>query len=186
MHSDEGRVGEWMQTFSGKKFWPLSPRPGDFFIEDIVHALSLVCRYGGQCSKFYSVAEHCLWVSEEAGPKYALEALMHDLGEAFIGDLVRPLKNALPEYRDVEKRIEVAAAQQFGLVYPWPLEVKRADEAVLMAEAEVLMPNKPEEWVFMPGTVRAKGTVRGLDSKTARKEFLKRFMDLCFVRHTIG
>jgi hypothetical protein len=47
------RNGDWIQTYSGKKFWPLDPRPEEIFVEDIVHALSVLCRYGGHCTSFY-------------------------------------------------------------------------------------------------------------------------------------
>ncbi len=50
------RKGEWIQTYTGKQFWPLDPRPEDIDIEDIAHALALTCRFNGHCDYFYSVA----------------------------------------------------------------------------------------------------------------------------------
>lgn len=167
-----------MQTRSGRKFWPLDPRPGDFAIEDIAHALAHVCRYGGQCKRFFSVGQHCLWVSRICDPQHALEGLLHDLAEAYIGDMVRPLKTFMPAYKDVEKKIEAAAAEQFNLTYPWPESVKRADESVLMREAEILMPNKPGTWTFLPGTEPAKGAVRVETPAEVRRLFMSRFRNL--------
>src|SRR5262245_27549306 len=100
------RIGDWMQTISGRKFWPLDPRPEEVCIEDIGHALSLVCRFGGHCHTFYSVAEHSVRVSllaedmakssahwtDENIRMIALSGLLHDAAEAYIGDMVRPLK----------------------------------------------------------------------------------------------
>lgn len=57
------RAGDWMQTFTGRQFWPMDPRPEDLDILDIAHALSLLCRFGGHCQRFYSVAEHSVHVS---------------------------------------------------------------------------------------------------------------------------
>ena len=37
-----------MTTYSGRKFDPMQMTPGDVYIEDIAHALSLLCRGGGQ------------------------------------------------------------------------------------------------------------------------------------------
>lgn len=90
------RIGDWMQTASGRRFYPLDPRPEEVFIEDIAHALSMICRFGGHCDPFYSVAEHSVRVSvlvgEMGGPHMALAALLHDAAEAYIGDMIRPLK----------------------------------------------------------------------------------------------
>lgn len=57
------KKGDWMQTYGGMKFWPLDPDPDRIIIEDIAHALSNICRYGGHARKFYSVAEHSIHVS---------------------------------------------------------------------------------------------------------------------------
>lgn len=56
--------GDWMQTYTGRRFYPLDPRPDEIDPEDIAHALSLLCRYGGHVDRFYSVAEHCVLMSE--------------------------------------------------------------------------------------------------------------------------
>lgn len=41
-----------MTTYSGRKFDPMQMTPGDVYIEDIAHALSLLCRGGGQLTYF--------------------------------------------------------------------------------------------------------------------------------------
>ena len=55
-----------MTTYSGRKFDPMQMTPGDVYIEDIAHALSLLCRGGGQLSYFYSVGQHSLNCAAEA------------------------------------------------------------------------------------------------------------------------
>src|ERR1700724_2684254 len=85
--------GGWQQTFTGRRFYPLSPRVEDVCIEDIAHALSNICRYGGHCREFYSVAQHCNMVSDWM-PEFKLEGLLHDSPEAYIGDMVRPVKHS--------------------------------------------------------------------------------------------
>ena len=76
------RNGDWLQTFTGKAFFPLDPRPEEMDIFDIAHALSNLCRYGGHCNKFYSVAEHSVLVSILCrlyyGEQVALQGLLHD------------------------------------------------------------------------------------------------------------
>ncbi|MDI1288693.1 MAG: hypothetical protein PSX37_01920 [bacterium] len=96
------RIGDWMNTFTGQKFYPLDPRADEVHAPDIAKALSQICRYGGHTSQHYSVAEHCVLMSLAVAPEHALFALLHDATEAYVGDMVRPLKQALPEYRAIE------------------------------------------------------------------------------------
>lgn len=146
------RRGDWMQTHSGLRFYPLDPRPEDIRIEDIAHALSHICRFNGHCARFYSVAEHSLMVAREvykatAGhPQQALltlTALNHDDSEAYLCDVPRPLKrlNEMTAYRDAERQTEIVLAQKFGLIFPLPLLIKHIDERALMTERRDLVPN---------------------------------------------
>lgn len=95
----------WMQTFTGRKVDVQDPDPSMVDIEDIAHSLSMVCRFGGHCRNFYSVAEHSLLVEflgsirpvqgklVAAGtPQFQLACLLHDAAEAYIGDIVTPVK----------------------------------------------------------------------------------------------
>src|SRR5689334_25068051 len=89
-------VGPSIMLQSGAWFDFAAPHDSPFTIEDIAHGLANICRYSGQCRRFYSVAEHALLVAETAAG-FELEALMHDAAEAFLGDITRPLKQMLPE-----------------------------------------------------------------------------------------
>ena len=115
------RFGDWMQTFTGRQFWPLDPRPEEIFVEDVAHALSMQCRYAGHCRKFYSVAEHCVLLAEAvaqapgATTDDARWALMHDASEAYLVDVPRPVKPHLTGYRDAEAVVMAAVAERFGL-----------------------------------------------------------------------
>ncbi|MEM9149127.1 MAG: hypothetical protein AAGB19_01555 [Cyanobacteria bacterium P01_F01_bin.3] len=80
----------WIQTFTGKAFWPLEPDPELICIEDIAWALAHQSRYSGHCDRFYSVAEHSLWVSGQCSPEHKLWGLLHDASEAYLSDVVRP------------------------------------------------------------------------------------------------
>lgn len=129
----------WITTFTGRRFYVLDPRPQDVAIEDIAHALSLQCRFTGHVRQFYSVAEHCVRVSD-ACLEHALWALLHDASEAYIGDMSAPLKHTpeMSRYRTTEKRIRSVIAECFGLVLPEPPEVKIADRRMLLTEARDL------------------------------------------------
>lgn len=132
--------GDWMQTYSGRRFYPMDPQPDEILVEDIAHALSLLCRYGGHVERFYSVAEHCVLMSEAVMPSNALAALLHDATEAYVCDVPRPLKRYLPEYRAIEDKVWLAVAGRFGLDRDLDAEVNEADNRILLTERNELMP----------------------------------------------
>jgi 5'-deoxynucleotidase YfbR-like HD superfamily hydrolase len=156
----------WMQTFSGRGFYPLEPDAKDVELVDVAHGLAMTCRYGGQCRMFYSVAEHCVLVSEivemharNAGKsehevrRLAQLALMHDSAEAYIGDMIRPLKHQpeMSEFRCAEARIEAEIADAFCLHWTPDAHdiVKRIDDRILVDEVTYLMA-RPEMYLTTP------------------------------------
>ena len=89
-----------MTTYSGRKFDPMQMTPGDVYIEDIAHALSLLCRGGGQLSYFYSVGQHSLNCAAEAkargwSERQQLACLLHDASECYMSDVPTPFKLSL-------------------------------------------------------------------------------------------
>ena len=133
------RFGDWMQTFSGKQFWPLSPQPEDVDIIDIAHSLALQCRYGGHSARFYSVAEHSVllarWLAVEGHSRSTcLWGLMHDAAEAYVGDMVRPLKASIPEFKAIERRVMLAITQRFRMLPIQPVAIGHADNRILVDE----------------------------------------------------
>jgi len=132
------RFGDWMQTFTGRQFWPLDPRPDEIAVEDIAHALAMQCRYAGHCLRFYSVAEHSVllseWVMAEAGTHAALWALLHDASEAYLVDVPRPVKPYLAGYKPAEAVVMRAVAARFGLAPDIPAIVKQADDRIIADE----------------------------------------------------
>ncbi len=145
MQEADSRV--WIQTYSGCRFSPTNPSPKNIFIKDIAHSLSNQCRFTGHTRHFYSTAQHSVLVARLCPFWCKLEGLLHDAGEAYLVDLARPVKygTALGEpFRQLERAIDEAIAERYRLTYPWPAEVKRADNTVLLAEKEQLM--RPIEW----------------------------------------
>ena len=136
----------WIQTYSGNKFHSLKPRPEEIELVDIAHSLSMLCRFNGHCLSFYSVAEHSVRVSRILPPELAKWGLLHDAGEAYLTDLPRPVKQRLPEFNVIEDRVLEQVAIRFGLVWPMPPEVKKADNVLLATEARDLMAPHPEDW----------------------------------------
>jgi hypothetical protein len=167
---------DWMQTYSGKKFLPMAPRIEDICIEDIAHALSMLCRYGGHCNTFYSVAEHSWHCSYAVAPEYAFAALMHDASEAYLVDMPRPIKNQLPGYREAEARLEQVISTKYGLEWPMPAEVKRVDNAILFDERKVLLSEPPEKWANEQEPLGIELELWG--PECAKYTFLERFYQL--------
>jgi hypothetical protein len=144
------RRGDWMQTAYGRQFWPLDPRPGDVYIDDIAAALSKMCRFGGHCRRFYSVAEHSIHVARAASQENRFAALMHDASEAYLCDIVRPLKPFLANYSEIEAALEKCIAERFKLAWPWAPEIKNLDSAMLSTERDQVMAAPPAPWKGMP------------------------------------
>ena len=144
----------WMQTYARVPFEPLQPVPDQIRIEDIAHALSMICRFGGHSRDFYSVAEHSLLVSYACDPKDALAGLLHDAAEAYVGDLIRPIKH-LPQlyaYREAEDRLLAMILHREGLAPELPWSVHRADDAVLALERDHprVIGGAIQEWAPLP------------------------------------
>lgn len=155
-----------METFLGVKYYPTNPDPKDIRLIDIAHALSMQCRYAGHVTKFYSVAEHSVRVSEIVKPENAMYGLMHDASEAYLQDMIRPLKIASAmgdEYRKLEHLNMAAVCVRFGLTFPFPHDieedVKRADNILLFTEKRDLrltqVPWKDEhKFTPLPETIK--------------------------------
>lgn len=142
----DGRQGDWMQTFNGRQFWPLDPRPEEICIEDIAHALSMQCRYAGHCLRFYSVAEHSVLLSRAVSHDNRLWALLHDASEAYLVDLPRPVKHSVVGYAAAEDAVMAAVCRKFELPTEIPAEVKAADRAILTDEMRQNMAKPPVRW----------------------------------------
>lgn len=108
-------------------------------IRDIAHALSHICRFGGHTFDFYSVAQHSCLVSYLAPQELRLVALMHDATEAYLGDLIKPLKNyidgqTIPIYKELEQRFERVIAERFGINHQLYELIKPYDKRALEIE----------------------------------------------------
>ncbi len=173
--------GDWMQTFTGRAFYPLDPRVEDIDPVDIAHALSLLCRYGGHSRTFYSVAEHCVLMSHAVAPGNALWALLHDATEAYMGDLIRPLKRAMPNYAAAEDRLMAVICERFGLYPQCPAEVKAADNRILRDERDALLAEPPQPWLSIEQVPNLGARVEGWSPAEAEVRFRLRLDELTAV-----
>lgn len=136
-----------MNTFSGKIFDPMNITTEDICTEDIAHALSLLCRGGGHLMSFYSVGQHSLNCAKEAkargwSERLQLACLLHDASEAYISDIIRPVKVHLVNYLEIEGQIMKQIWKKYGLddlkeeeCRAW----KTIDDDILAFELKTLM-----------------------------------------------
>lgn len=174
---DQWIRGDWIQTYTGRKYFPIAPSAEDVDIVDISHSLSMQCRYAGHCKMFYSVAEHSVLVSYLVPPEHALTALMHDATEAYLVDVPRPVKRQLPNYKEIEQLNWLAVAARFDLPTEIPQCVHDADTNILYAERNALMTVPPAPWAnedVVPPDVEIQGW---LPAEACRR-FTQRYQQL--------
>lgn len=171
-------MSNFMQTFSGEPFYPLAPTEDDIQIVDIAHALGMVCRYGGHVRRFYSVAEHCVLLSHTVDPEHALWALLHDSTEAYVGDMVFPLKAEIPAYQKIEDRLMDVIAAKYGLPGEMPAQVKEHDRRIVIDERDDLMSPSRQPWPALEGLPPLGVTVHGWYPHQAEEKYLSRFHEL--------
>lgn len=173
-----------IKLLDGGHFDFLNPSPEAIQINTIAVSLSRECRFGNQSKIVYSVAEHSVLVTRIAKAWSASEdaqrwALLHDAAEAYMGDMTRPLKNLVAGFKVIEKRVELAIAQRFGLTYPIPAIVKEADLEAEAIEGAKFMNGRPGEYGAWPrrGMIGDLDPV-GLEAHKAAEEFLSWFCRL--------
>ncbi|WP_374537214.1 hypothetical protein [Chitinimonas taiwanensis] len=182
----------WIITANGQEFDYLDParQPIDFKV--IAHALSQINRFNGHTQGPYSVAEHCTRMLDVAyshsgigyvdvADIYAFEmaVLLHDAAEAYIGDIVRPLKLGLGSVlAEIEERIQAAIHLAAGLpaVLPahWTAAIKRLDMVMLATEKRDLLytPANARPWDCLAGVEPLQQPIRPWPSYVAEASFL--------------
>lgn len=191
--------GAWLATSLGG-MWSIShPHPRDVFLEDIAAGLSRTCRYGGQIradAPFYSVAEHCVLMTEWAiygdfvrTREDALAILLHDASEAYFGDMPTPLKKMMPEFRILENRAQATIERAFGLE-PASVSIShddikvidrriRIDERAALILDPALSAGRNVAWSEEEGLSALRVNIRALDPIAARADFLETFAWVC-------
>ncbi len=149
------------QTYIGKMFDVFDPDPNQIDIFDIAHHLALMTRFNGACKWLYSIAQHSVLCSQRAGDYYyprpreeelALALLMHDAAEAYLGDIVRPVKRKITDFAIVENQVMDAINERFDLprvaeIPGFKVAVKEVDDRMLVTEKLQVM-NPGVHWAI--------------------------------------
>lgn len=183
----------WILTRSGLRFDLANPKPDMVDPTDIAHSLSMQCRFNGHTRAFYSVAQHCYLVADLVPAEHQLAALLHDATEAYVGDLVRPLKEGMRHfaerlgvcdlYDDTERMVWIAICQRFDLDPILPACVKRADLVALATEKRDLMPQHPEPWPCLGGIQPHAGYIDPWQPSAAAINYHHRLLQLLATTH---
>lgn len=168
----------YVSTFSGNRFYPLEPRIDRVAIEDIAHGLAYQCRFNGQTREFYSVAQHSLIVASLVPPQLRLAALLHDAAEAYLGDMVKPLKVLLPEFAAIEDQVTALIAEAFAIDFSDYAPIKRADLIALATEKRDLMPHSVERWAYLDDIRALPEAIAAMSPSQAKQAFLDEFARL--------
>ena len=165
----------YVSTYLGNRFYPLEPRIDDVDVEDIAHGLAYQCRFNGQTNAFYSVAQHSLIVASLVPEELRFAALLHDAAEAYLGDMVKPLKVLLPGFSEIEDNVSRIIGERFGVDLSHNAIVKQADLIALATEKRDLMPYSVEEWAYLIGLEPMEAVILPMAPDVAKRAFLHEF-----------
>lgn len=172
-----------IQTYTGIMIDPLNPKAEEIKIEDVAHALSLLCRANGHFPHFHSVGQHsinCMKEAEARGlsRRIQLACLLHDASEAYLSDVTRPVKARLPQYKEIEAPLqELIWKKWLGTpIEPQEFQAVRAiDDDILTYELWKLMGRQPAEADF---ALQSVPQLAFTGFETCEKEFLQLFYQL--------
>lgn len=160
---------------SGRKFHFLNPTKDEIDVKDIAYSLANQCRFNGHVS-FFSVAEHSVAVAARLPPELQLAGLLHDAAEAYLSDIPSPIKQWLPDYQAMEKRVQDVINEKFEVVYHY--DVKAADIDATQTEAHYLLKSGGKDWNSVFFQPNPKWQPRCLNPLDSYKLFMTWFVDL--------
>lgn len=173
-------MADYIKTYSGLHMEPTAPKAESIRIEDISHALSLICRGNGHVKTFFSVGQHCIRCALEAeargySKRLILACLLHDASEAYMSDITRPLKQYLPQYKAYEKQLLEVIYEKY-LQKPLDLEeekmVKKIDDDLLYFDMLYLLEENIKE---SPPQLKIQFNYEFVPFELVEKEYLKLF-----------
>jgi uncharacterized protein len=167
-----------ISTRSGRRLYLHNPSPSQILIDDIAHGLAHQCRFNGQTNKFYSVAQHSVIVASILPSELKLAGLLHDAAEAYLGDIVQPLKELLPDFEAIESRFASVIGERFNVDLHHNSEVKKADLIALATERRDLMPMEIVEWDSLAGIIPLRKSINPLSPEKAKAQFIECYLQL--------
>lgn len=158
------------RTYTGVKFNLIRPDESMINIDDIARGLSLKPHFSGHTPFFFSIANHSLMVESMVSKAYPddyevrLAALLHDGTESYLGDMIKPLKNLLPNFEVIEDNVERVIFSKYAIDPSLLKIVKHYD----------IISQDYESRVFREG-VDVDGILEVYSMEEAERIFLERF-----------
>ncbi|MBQ9978610.1 MAG: phosphohydrolase [Clostridia bacterium] len=176
-------VMSYILTYKKIEFYPLDPKTEDIDIEDIAHALSLLCRANGHFKHFYSVGIHSLNCAKEAlargySDRVVLGCLLHDGSEAYLADITRPVKKHLQKYLEIEDVLQGKIFEKWipGLNKDELKLIFEIDDAILYYEFTTLFGESIFDYV---PELKSEPVFDYVEPRLIENEFLDTFKHLC-------
>jgi len=142
MREDGVKTMLWIRTVSGRRFFPFEPKPDDVDVHDIAHALSLLCCFAGQVPVFYSLAQHCVHVSELLIPRLRVYGLLVRADAAYLGSVPSMIRSGCPDLQRRSREIKGAIYRALRIQPPQGQDdgmIEYARDVVLATEARDIM-----------------------------------------------
>ena len=172
----------YILTYKKIEFYPLDPKSEDICIEDIAHALSLLCRANGHFKHFYSVGLHSINCAKEAiargySDRVILGCLLHDGSEAYLADITRPVKKHLQKYLEIEDALQGKIFEKWipSLTPEEKKQIFEIDDAILYYEFTNLFGEKIFDYVPI---LKSKPNFEYVEFASVENDFLELFSKL--------
>lgn len=178
-------------THSGVKVYPDDLSRLKVNLDDIAHHLTNIRRFGGalEFDQYYSVAQHsiimALYARDVMNKDIARACLLHDASEAYIGDIVSPLKGELRQYQLLENELCDNIYNKYGIKTDKETTetVKMIDKQILLDEVNQFMPHHYAQFTDIYSDVTPLGVdIDGSLSPYEVKEAFLRLADYLNIR----
>jgi uncharacterized protein len=143
----------FIETYTGRAFFPLAPRVEDVTVIDVAHHLSNQNRYSGATEFYYSTAQHCCLLYDyveqvlKGSPLDCFQILHHDDAETYLVDMPRPVKQHMPQFRIWDRNIQMCVRSAIGIgdvpIPPWQDDL---DSRIIVDERAQVMSESDNDW----------------------------------------
>jgi hypothetical protein len=180
--------GTWMQCGGGRIFYPLDPKAEEVHIDDILTALSRLIRYNGLSDSWIVVAQHlcnCEMMAQHDGCSLddRLAILAHDFAEAYVGDMIRPIKCHFPMFKKIEAGVDGAIRAALELPVCDPDLIKHYDNLAWAWEKRDIF-KSAREWPYTPELPDYLPVMEPWSMVAARRRLSERYYHLqCSIVH---